>query len=148
VIILYNLAMSFESCLQKQAAIKAIFVACSTPESRYQKIIDLGQKLPPFNPSARTPANLVPGCQSIMYLEATFDGSALIMNADSEALISKGLAALLILAYSGETPYTVANCPPSFIQEIGLQSALSPARSSGLASLYHKMRQMALSHLS
>jgi len=146
VIILYNLAMSFESCLQKQAAIKAIFAACSTPEARYQKIIELGQKLPPFNPSARTPANLVPGCQSIMYLEATLKDSVLILNADSEALISKGLAALLIMAYSGETPSTMAHCPPSFIQEIGLQSGLSPARSSGLASLYHKMRQIALSH--
>lgn len=138
--------MSFESCLQKQAAIKAIFAACSTPEARYQKIIELGQKLPPFNPSARTPANLVPGCQSIMYLEANLKDSVLILNADSEALISKGLAALLIMAYSGETPSTMAHCPPSFIQEIGLQSALSPARSSGLASLYHKMRQIALSH--
>jgi cysteine desulfuration protein SufE len=139
--------MTFDSCLQKQTAIKAIFAACPTPEARYQKIIELGRQLPSFNSSSRTPANLVPGCQSIMYLEATLQGSVLILNADSEALISKGLAALLIYVYSGEAPATVAHCPPTFIQEIGLHNALSPARSSGLASLYHKLRQEALKYL-
>ncbi len=139
--------MTFESCLQKQAAIKSIFAACLTPEARYQKIIELGRQLPAFNPDARLPANLVPGCQSVMYLEATLQNNLLFLNADSEALISKGLAALLIYVYSGETPDTVANCPPAFIQEIGLHNALSPTRSNGLASLYHKMRQEALKHL-
>ena len=138
--------MTFESCLQKQAAIKAIFSGCTTPEARYQKIIELGRKLPPFNPSARIPANLVPGCQSLMYLEVIPQNNTLILNADSEALISKGLAALLILIYSEETPFTIANCPPTVIQEIGLHTALSPARSNGLASLYHKLRQEALTH--
>jgi cysteine desulfuration protein SufE len=138
---------TFDSCLQKQQAIKAIFAACPTPEARYQKIIELGRQLPLFNPSSRTPANLVPGCQSIMYLEASLHNDKLFLNADSEALISKGLAALLIYVYSGETPATVANCPPTFIQEIGLTSSLSPARSNGLASLYHKMRQEALKYL-
>jgi cysteine desulfuration protein SufE len=138
--------MTFDSCLQKQAAIKAIFATCLTPESRYQKIIELGRQLSPFNPASRTPANLVPGCQSIMHLEATLNDGKLILNADSEALISKGLAALLIYVYSEETPATIANCPPTFIQEIGLSNALSPARSSGLASLYHKLRQEALKY--
>jgi cysteine desulfuration protein SufE len=139
--------MTFDSCLQKQQAIKAIFAACSTPEARYQKIIELGRQLPPFNPSPRTPDNLVPGCQSIMHLQATLNNGKLILNADSEALISKGLAALLIYVYSGEAPSTVANCPPTFIQEIGLLTSISPARSNGLASLYHKMRQEALKYL-
>jgi cysteine desulfuration protein SufE len=139
--------MTFDSCLQKQASIKAIFAACSTPESRYQKIIELGRQLPPFNPTSRTPDNLVAGCQSIMHLEATLNNGKLILNADSEALISKGLAALLIYVYSGEAPSTIANCPPSFIQEIGLLTSISPARSNGLASLYHKMRQEALKYI-
>jgi cysteine desulfuration protein SufE len=139
--------MTFESCLQKQEAIKAIFNACSTPEARYQKIIELGRQLPAFNPSARIPANLVPGCQSVMYLEVTLQGDKVFLNADSDALISKGLAALLIAVYSEETPDTIAHCPPSFIKDIGLHNALSPARSNGLASLYHKMRQEALKYL-
>lgn len=139
--------MTFESCLQKQETIKAIFKACPTPEARYQKIIELGRQLPAFNPSARVPSNLVPGCQSIMYLEVTMKDNKLFLNADSDALISKGLAALLIGVYSEETADTVANCPPSFIKEIGLHNALSPARSNGLGSLYHKMRQEALKYL-
>lgn len=139
--------MTFESCLQKQEAIKAIFNACPTHEARYQKIIELGRQLPAFNPSARIPGNLVSGCQSIMYLEVTLQGDKLFLNADSDALISKGLAALLIAVYSEETADTVAHCPPSFIKEIGLHNALSPARSNGLASLYHKMRQEALKYL-
>ncbi len=144
----YNGGMTFESCLHKQAEIKTIFAACQAPEARYQKIIELGRQLPPFNPAARTPANLVPGCQSVMYLETSLDDGKLILNADSEALISKGLAALLIRVYSEETPETIANCPPSFVKEIGLHSDLSPARSNGLASLYHKIRQEALKYLS
>lgn len=136
--------MNFDSCLQKQQAIKEIFSTCSTPEARYQKIIEMGRQLPAFNPTSRSPANLVPGCQSIMYLETTLTHGKFILNADSEALISKGLAALLIYVYSNETPATVAHCPPAFIQEIGLLSAISPARSNGLASLYHKLRQEAL----
>lgn len=139
--------MTFEPCLQKQEAIKAIFSACSTPEARYQKIIELGRQLPAFNSSARIPANLVSGCQSVMYLEVSLQGDKLFLNADSDALISKGLAALLIAVYSEETADTIAHCPPSFIKEIGLHNALSPARSNGLASLYHKMRQEALKFL-
>jgi cysteine desulfuration protein SufE len=139
--------MTFESCLQKQEAIKAIFSACPTPEARYQKIIELGRQLPDFNPTARILDNLIPGCQSVMHLETTFQDDKLFFNADSDALISKGLAALLIAVYSEETADTVANCPPSFIKEIGLHNALSPARSNGLASLYHKMRQEALKYL-
>lgn len=139
--------MTFESCLQKQEAIKAIFSACPTSEARYQKIIELGRQLPPFNPTARIPANLVPGCQSVMHLETSFHDDKLFFNADSDALISKGLAALLIATYSEESPQAVANCPPSFIKAIGLHNALSPARSNGLASLYHKMRQEALKYL-
>ena len=139
--------MDFESCLKKQRDLKNLFSACPTPESRYQQIIELGRSLPPFNPEARIPANLVPGCQSIMYLEVTEKQGKLFLNADSEALISKGLAALLIQVYSEEVPETLVRCPPTFIQEIGLQYALSPARSNGLASLHKKIQQEALKYL-
>lgn len=101
----------FDSCLHKQDALKKIFSTCSTPESRYEKIIELGRQLPPFNPSAKLPDNLVPGCQSIMHLETTFIDGKIIFNADSEALISKGLAALLIMVYSNEPPEALIDCP-------------------------------------
>ena len=131
----------FESCLHKQDEIKKIFAACSSPESRYEKIIELGRQLPPLHSSARIPDNLVPGCQSIMYLESILKDGKIYFNADSEALISKGLAALLIKAYSGETPETILKCPPTFLTDIGI--SLSPARSNGLASLFLKMQQQA-----
>lgn len=136
--------MDFTTCLKKQSELKNLFQSYGSPEQKYQKIIELGRALPPFNPSARLSCNLISGCQSVMYLETRHENGRIFFNADSEALISKGLAALLIEVYSGEEPSVVAECSPSFIVEIGLQSALSPSRSNGLASLYHRMRQEAL----
>ena len=135
--------MPFDTCLEKQHRLKKLF-ALPSPEAKYQKIIELGRQLPPFDPAARLPCNLISGCQSLMYLQTRHEGTKFFFNADSEALISKGLAALLISIYSGEEAHVIANCPPSFISEIGLHTALSPSRSSGLASLYHRMRQEAL----
>jgi len=129
----------FEACLEKQNQLKKMFASCSSKDNRYEKIIELGQQLPSFNPASRIETNLVSGCQSIMYLETTLRDGKVYFNADSEALISKGLAALLIYVYSGQSPETLTLCPPTFLAEIGLQNSLSPARSNGLASLYIKM---------
>ncbi len=138
--------VSFESCLEKQEELRRIFSICSTPEAKYQKIIELGRQLPPLHPSSKIPENLVPGCQSTMYLEVSLQNGKLFLNADSEALISKGLAALLIKIYSGETPQTCSECPPTVLREMGLHDILSPTRSNGLSSLYHKLRSEALKH--
>jgi uncharacterized protein len=135
--------MVFDSCLEKQNRLKLVFASLS-PEAKYQKIIEMGRGLPPFNPAAKTADHLISGCQSLLYLETRHERGKLYFNADSEALISKGLAALLIAIYSGEEAVVIAECPPGFIKEIGLHTALSPSRSSGLAHLYHRMRQEAL----
>jgi len=121
---------------ERQIAIKKTFEPLS-PEQKYEKIIEMGRALPPLPDAARVPENLVQGCQSEMYLETTFRDGRVYFNADSEALISKGLAALLIAVYSGEPPEALINEPPLFLKELGL--SLSPARSNGLASLYRKM---------
>ena len=138
----------FESCLEKQNQLTKIFADCSSREARYEKIIELGQQLPPFDPTCQTEANLVPGCQSLMYLEATLKDGNIYFNADSQSLISKGLAALLVFVYSGQHLEALLHCPPTFLSEIGLQNSLSPARSNGLLSLYRKMVQQAQSRLS
>jgi cysteine desulfuration protein SufE len=104
--------------------------------------------LSPISPVARNEKNLVQGCQSILYLETDFKEGLIYFNADSEALISKGLAALLIEVYSGQTPEALFKEPPLFLKEIGLHQALSPARSNGLNSLYRKMQEEALKVLS
>lgn len=138
--------MVFDSCLEKQNRLKAIFIPLS-PEEKYQKIIEMGRALAPLNPDSKTPETRIDGCQSLLFLETRHEDGKLYFNADSEALISKGLAALLIAAYSGEAPEVISECPPAFIKEIGLHLALSPSRSSGLIHLYHRMRKEALKDL-
>jgi cysteine desulfuration protein SufE len=133
--------------MKKQLEIQDIFNNFSSAEKKYEKIIEMGRALPPLSPTAKVPSNLVPGCQSLLYLETSFKEGLLYFNADSDALISKGLAALLIHVYSGEPPETLLKQPPLFLKEIGLDRALSPARSNGLASLYKKMQQEALNSL-
>lgn len=108
----------------------------------------MGRALPWLSEHARIQENLVQGCQSILYLEAELKDSKIYFNADSEALISKGLAALLIYVYSGQAPEALFKEPPLFLKEIGLHQALSPARSNGLASLYRKMQESAIKIMS
>lgn len=113
----------------------------------YQKIICLGRTLLPISSQAKTEENRVTGCQSLLYLHSELKDGKIFFYADSDALISKGLAALLIDFYNGSTPEEVLKVPPDFIEELDLPSALSPSRVNGLASLYLKMKQQALAHL-
>lgn len=137
--------MNFES---KQDKIKQIFAACSSAEERYKKIIELGTGLPPLDPSFKTEANRVYGCQSEMYLHTLLKDGLLVFTADSDALISKGLAALLIAVYSFETPTTILKRPPTYLTEIGIPQSLSPSRSNGLSSLFLRMQQEAIKYFS
>jgi cysteine desulfuration protein SufE len=125
----------------KQDEIKKLFEDCATPEAKYIKIIELGRTLPPFDPQFKTPDNLVQGCQSLMYLRSFIKDNRIYFEVDSDALISKGLAALLIYAYSDQPVDTVLKCPPDFLQELGIPAILSPGRSNGLFSLYLRMKQ-------
>ncbi len=130
--------------MNKYEKIKALFSDCSSPELIYQRIIECGKKLPSFDPQWKREENLVPGCQSRMYLHTIFEESKIYFLASSDALISSGLAAILIEAYSGESPETILTCPPTFLEEINIPSSLTPGRVNGLANLYLKMKQEAL----
>ena len=136
--------MNFETCLYKQSTIKEMFSHCLTAEEKYKKIIELGQTLPSLDPIYHLPENLVEGCQSMMYLFTTCENGKMVFKIYSEALISKGLAGLLILIYEDETPETLLKCPPTVLSEIGIQQTLSPGRSNGLFNLYLKMKQQAI----
>ncbi len=116
-------------------------------EELYQTIMEMGRELPPFEESWKTEENLVTGCQSILYLYSALNQDKLFFYAFSDALISKGLAALLISFYNGRTPEDVLKIPPTFIEELNIPQALSPSRAGGLASLHLKMKQQALQHL-
>ncbi len=139
---------SFETCLAKQKQLKQLLSSLPTPEKKYQKIIELGAALPFYPSELKLPENLVKGCQSLMYLHTELSAEGTLrFFAHSEALISQGLAALLISIYNEENPLVVLTCPPSCLSEIGVQASLSPSRSNGLASLYLKMKQEALKFL-
>lgn len=135
------------SCLAKQAHIRGLFATCTTQEQVYAKIIELGRALPPFLEAHKTPTALVQGCQSQMYLYSEMKEELLYFQVHSEALISAGLGALLITAYSGESPETILSCPPLFLQDLQLHKNLSPGRSNGLASLLDRMKREALLRL-
>lgn len=132
------------SCLEKQDQIMLQFAECSTQEAKYKKIIELGNSLPPFDPSWKVPENLVRSCQSTTYLRCTYSDGIVRLHAHSDALISAGIAALLIHAFDGETPEAIVRSPPEFVSKLQLSSLLSPSRSNGLAGMYTRIRTFAL----
>lgn len=134
----------FDSCMAKQAAIKSIFENIPSPEMRYEKIIEFGKNLPKLNNAFKTPANLVSGCQSQTYLKASTENGLIYFEIGSDALISAGLAALLLNVYNGETAETILKCPPKFIDDIGISASLTPSRANGLYSIHLRMKQEAL----
>ncbi len=123
------------------------FSPLKTPEDKYNFLIDLGRKLPDYPAALKTPEHLVPGCQSQLYLATTVRDGKLWFQAHSDALISKGLAALLIWAYDGMSPENILKNPPVFLQELGILGSLSPSRSNGLAQIYRRMQQEAVKNL-
>jgi len=134
----------FESCLAKQEKMKELLLTCETEEARYEKLIEMGRELPKLTSMQKIPSNMVKGCQSQMYLCATANDNTINFEAEADALISAGLAALLIQVYSGESPEVVLKCPPTFIEELGINTSLTPSRANGLYSLHLQMKQEAL----
>ncbi|MCH9610335.1 MAG: Cysteine desulfuration protein SufE [Chlamydiales bacterium] len=114
-------------------------------EELYQEIMKL--ELEPFDPSWKYEENLVTGCQSVMYLKSVIQEGKIYFYATSDALISRGLAALMISIYNGKEPEAVLKEPPTLVEELNITSLLSPSRANGLAALHLKMKQQALSHL-
>lgn len=134
----------YTSCLEKQDKVKALFSHCTTPAARYEKIMELGSGLRPLPPAAKTEENRVRGCQSLMYLASRLENGLVIFEVDSDALISRGLAVILLMVYSGENPETILKCPPTYLEELGIAGSLTPGRANGLYSLHLKMKQDAL----
>ncbi len=133
-----------ESCLQKQAEMIQLFSKCSSQEEKYEVIIGLGRKAKGLLPEYKTPENLVKGCQSTMYLRSWIDGGRVYFEGESDALISAGLAELLLAVYSGETSEVILKCPPDYLETIGISASLTPNRANGLYSIHLRMKQEAL----
>lgn len=111
---------------------------------KYQMIIDLGNDQPELDPSYKTDDNLIDGCQSRVWVHAQMEGNLLTFQADSDAIITKGLIGLLIRALSGHTPEEILHADVHFISDIGLTEHLSPTRSNGLLSMLKQIRTYAL----
>lgn len=111
---------------------------------RYQLLIDLGNEQPPLDAKYKTDQNLIEGCQSRVWLQADEVDGKVIFQAESDALIVKGIIALLIKVLSGHTPDEILEADLYFIPKIGLQEHLSPTRSNGLLSMVKQMRMYAL----
>ena len=111
---------------------------------RYQLLIDLGNEQPPLDEKYKTDQNLIDGCQSRVWLQADEVDGKVIFQAESDALIVKGIIALLIKVLSGHTPDEILEADLYFIPRIGLQEHLSPTRSNGLLAMVKQMRMYAL----
>lgn len=135
------------SCLDKQDAISAEFSVILNEEDKYKKIIEMGRTLPPLASEYKVPDNLVKGCQSKMYLRSYMKEGLVYFEAESDALISSGLAAILIRVYSGETPEAILKCPPEYLDKLGVGANLTPNRANGLYSIHLRMKQDALKFL-
>lgn len=107
---------------------------------KYEYIIDLGKKLPLIDPGLKDEDHLIRGCQSQVWLEAAEKEGQIEFTADSDAVITKGLIALLVRTLSGQAPKEIAQANLYFIDKIGLQEHLSPTRSNGLRSMVKQMK--------
>lgn len=136
-----------KSFQEKVDAIKKTFDVLSSPEEKYHALIKLGSRLPPFPAQFKTPRNLVQGCQSNLYLHSYIEGDRLFFLVASDALISAGLAALLVAVYNGETPEEILKNPPDFLTTLGIHASLSPNRSNGLSHIHLRMKQEAVKFL-
>jgi cysteine desulfuration protein SufE len=113
---------------------------------KYEYIIDLGKKLPPLDDQYKTEENKIKGCQSTVWLHAELDGDKLLFEAESEAVIVKGLVSLLIRVLSGHTPEEIVQANLYFMERIGMNQHLAQTRSNGLASMVKQMKLYALAY--
>lgn len=110
---------------------------------KYEHIISIGKKLAPIEPDHRVDSNKVHGCQSQVWLHAHYDGSKVHFQADSDALIVKGIIALLLRLYNDRSPGEILETNPDFITQIGLDKHLSQNRANGLLAMLKQIKRYA-----
>ena len=113
---------------------------------KYQLLIDLGNEQAPLDEKYKTESNLIDGCQSRVWLQCDYEDGKLVFTAESDALIVKGIVALLIRALSGHTPKEIVDADLYFIDQIGLKDHLSPTRSNGLLAMMKQMKMYAVGY--
>ena len=131
------------SASEAQAAIRDEFAFFGDWSERYQYLIDLGRKLPPFPEELRIEAHRLTGCQSMVWIVPSGDASRLDFRAASDSAIVSGLIFLALRVYSGRSAREILDTDASYIADIGLAKHLSPTRSNGLAALLAFIREAA-----
>ena len=111
---------------------------------KYEYMIELGKSIDLIDSKNKVDSNLIKGCQSKLWLFAELKNGKIIYSADSEAIITKGIAAILLRVFSNQTPLDVLNSDLKYIDEIGLKEHLSPTRANGLVSMIKQMKYYAL----
>ena len=111
---------------------------------RYEYIIDLGKSLPIIDAQFKLDENLIKGCQSKVWLHSKLNGDKLEFTADSDAILTKGIVALLLRVFSDQKPTDVLAAKTDFIDEIGLKEHLSPTRANGLVSMVKQIKMYAI----
>ena len=113
---------------------------------KYQYMIDLSKSLDEMDSEFKTEDNLIKGCQSKVWLHSSYDGNKIHFQADSDAIISKGIVAILLNILNDRSPNEILSADMSFIDEIGLKEHLSPNRANGLASMLKQIKFYALAY--
>ena len=128
---------------EKKIAVTEDFSAYDEWLDKYEYLIELGKALAPFPEEKKTEDRLIKGCQSRVWLDSEQRDGRLYFQADSDAIITKGIISLLIGVYSGEKPADIAADDFGFVEEIGLRQNLSPTRAGGLAAMIATIKKMA-----
>lgn len=128
----------------REAEIVEAFSLLDSWEEKYEYIIELGKQLPPLDAKYKLEENIIKGCQSTVWLVANFENGKVYFQADSDAVIVKGLVSLLIKVLSGLTPDEILQAKLGFLQDIGMMSHLAQTRSNGLRAMIQQMKNYAL----
>jgi len=115
-------------------------------EERYQYMIDLGKTLPLIEDQFKTDDHIIKGCQSKVWVHAEMEDSKVKFTADSDAIITKGIIAILIRVFSNQNPKAIIDADTDFIDQIGLKEHLSPTRANGLVSMIKQLKMYAIAY--
>ena len=135
-----------ESIAEKQQEVIEEFSLFEDWMQRYEHMIDLGKSLPLIAEEYKTEDNIIKGCQSKVWVHAALEEDQLVFTADSDAIITKGIIAILIRVFSHQHPKAILEADTYFIDKIGLKEHLSPTRANGLVSMIKQIKMYAVAY--
>lgn len=135
-----------EKIAELEAQIISEFELLDDWMDKYNYLIELGKTVPMIDAKYKTKNNLISGCQSRVWLHASYDDGLISFSADSDAVITKGIVSLLIRVLNGQTPDAILQADLDFVNKIGLREHLSPTRSNGLTSMIKQIKLYAMAY--